>query len=82
MVSDTDPKAERVWIGLWRKATPEERLRRTMAFSREIAEISRQNIARERPGWSRQELDLYWVELNYGRDLACKVRQRITGNRV
>jgi hypothetical protein len=77
MLSDTKPEAEKVWIELWRKATPTERLARTFRMSSWAIQRSRAALAAARPELSPRERDLWWVELNYGKPLADKVRAHL-----
>jgi len=74
MISDTSPEAERVFIELWRQLTPGERVRRALHLSSMVMRMSRQALKRRRPDLSEREIDLWWVELNYGRELAHGLR--------
>ncbi len=77
MLSDTSPEAERVWIELWRKATPERRLERTLAVTDFVVTASRAAIAKARPDLSPREQKLFWVENTYGRKLADELREHL-----
>jgi hypothetical protein len=77
MLSDTTDQAERVWIELWRQKSPAFRLQRALALSAEVIARSRAAIARAVPVWSKQQCDLFWVEVHYGRDLADRLREHL-----
>jgi hypothetical protein len=74
MLSDTHPDAERVQLDLIRKMTIAERLARAGEWTRMVVNLSRQNIALAHPGVDARELDLLWVEQQYGADLALRLR--------
>ncbi len=74
MLSDTHPEAERVQLDLIRKMTVAERLARAAEWTRMVVNLSRQGLARANPDLDKRELDLLWVERQYGRDLAVRLR--------
>jgi hypothetical protein len=69
-LTDTDPEARRVQMELLRRASPERRLRLALSLSRSVLMLSREGIARRRPGATAQEIGLEFVRLHYGPDLA------------
>ncbi len=71
---DTSPEAERVQIELIRKAPPAKRFGLARSLSQSLIQASRQTIRRLHPELSQEELDLLFVELHYGKDLANNVR--------
>ena len=80
MLSDTHPDAERVQIELIRKASIAERIAAMRSLTRMATRLSRQAIARANPQASPREVDLIWVELHYGPELARKVREYLEQN--
>ncbi len=72
--ADTSVEAERVQIDLIRAAPVSRRLQMAWSHSATIIGLARQALARARPDASRQELDLQFVELHYGVDLATALR--------
>jgi hypothetical protein len=74
MLSDTHPDAERVQLELIRTMTIAERLKRAAEWTRTAVNFSRQGIAKAHPGLDNRELDLLWVEQQYGRDLSNRLR--------
>ncbi len=75
MFSDTSPEAEKVQIELLRNATNAQRLGLALSMTDLAIRLSRRAIARANPGLSRRELDLKFVEVHYGKDLAERVRE-------
>ena len=71
---DTHPKAEAVLIGLIRQASVAKRISRMRSLSRTILRLSKRAIAKANPGLSKQELDILFVKIHYGEDLANRLR--------
>lgn len=72
--SDTSPEAERVQIELLRKAGVARRIELTFSLTQSAIELSRQGMRRRYPHASEEELNLLFIELNYGKELADCVR--------
>ena len=79
MLSDTSPEAEKVQIELLRRATVAERFAMMESLTTMTINLSRRAIARANPELTPEELNLKWVELNYGKELADNVREYIKG---
>lgn len=75
MFSDTSPQAEKVQIDLLRRMSVAQRLGLMRKWTRTLVHLSRQGLARANPGLDDRELDLLWVENQYGRDLAVRLRE-------
>lgn len=75
---DTHPEIERVQIELLRQATPQRRLALGLSLSEEALEIAHQAITRAHPLASRQERQLLFVEVTYGKELAERIRHYLT----
>ncbi len=73
--ADTSPEAERVQIDLLRSAPVSRRLRLAWSLSATVIGVARHALARKSPHLSQQELDVRFVELHYGRDLAAELRR-------
>ena len=80
--SDTSPEAERIQIDLLRKAGVARRIELTFSLTQSAIELSRQGMRRRYPHASEEELDLLFVELNYGKDLAYRVRTALARKRA
>jgi hypothetical protein len=74
MFSDTSPEAEKVQIELLRQATNAQRLAMALSLTDLAIRLARRAIARANPGLSQQELDLIYLDVHYGRELADRVR--------
>ena len=72
--SDTHPDAERVQLGLLRKASVARRLDLTRSVSATAIALSRRAIARANPNLNDRDLDLLFVEYHHGADLAERLR--------
>ncbi len=71
---DTRPEAERVQIELLRKATVERRLELGLSLCQQVSEIAYAGIKRANPSASQKEIELLFVEANYGRSIANRVK--------
>lgn len=78
MLSDTSPEAEKVQIELLREAGVAGRIARMRSLTRMAAKLSRRAIARANPRFSSREVDLMWVELHYGKELAAGYRKDLS----
>jgi hypothetical protein len=74
MLSDTHPAAEKVQIELFRRATGAQKITQMRSLTSLVIGLSRRGIARANPHLDRHEVDMLWVELNYGKDLAERLR--------
>ena len=73
-VQDTPPGIERVQIELLRRAGPVRRAALACAMTATATILSRRAIQRAHPEWNDHDVNLFWLEVHYGRDLAAKVR--------
>jgi hypothetical protein len=67
---DTHPDAERVQIELIRKMTPAQKFYYICSISQKAIDESKRAIKQAHPNASKQELDVLFVEYNYGKELA------------
>jgi len=74
MLSDTHPDAEKVQIDLIRKASVAKRISMMRSLTSMLVKLSRRGIARLNPNFDSQEVNLLWVEINYGKPLAEELR--------
>jgi len=74
MFSDTHPDAERVQIELLRRQTGAQRIAKTRSLTSLAVRLSRRAIARANPGMTPREVEMRWVELNYGKTIANNLR--------
>jgi hypothetical protein len=71
---DTSPEAERVQIELIRKASPVKLFGLVRSMSQTMMQASRETIRQLHPDASQEELNLLFIELYYGKELANRVR--------
>lgn len=73
-LSDTHPDIGRKQIELLRAAGPARRARIACEMTTWSVAASRRAILQAHPGFSERDVDLLWVEIHYGKDLADKLR--------
>ena len=78
---DTDPEAERFQIELLRRAGPARRAHLALSLSAQVIGLARRAARRSLPDASTVEVDLRFVELNYGRELASDLRSFLASRR-
>ena len=79
--SDTHPKIHEKWISLMRAMSVSEKFSRVCNLSRTVIELSRRAIRRAHPDWDQRRVNLYFVEIHYGRHLAEGVKAHLDGSR-
>ena len=72
--SDTSEAALAVQLDCLRKMSPQERLRRALAWSGQLRRMAFAAIRRRHPDLSNAEVQLKFIELTYGKELADEVR--------
>lgn len=72
--ADTDADAERVQVDLLRAAPVARRLHLALSLSATVIGAARRALARAQPHASPRELDLRFVEVHYGAELAAGLR--------
>ena len=72
---DTHPEAERFQISLIRGTDIACRIAHARSLSQTVIQLSRRAISRAKPGLSKAELDLLFVEYHYGSDQAARLRK-------
>lgn len=72
--TDTHPDAERVQIGLLRKASVARRVGLARSFSRMAIQLARRAIRRAHPEADEENVGLRFVSLHYGEELAGRLR--------
>jgi hypothetical protein len=72
--ADTDADAERVQVNLLRAAPVARRLALALSLSATVIGAARRAIARSYPHASPRELDLRFVEVHYGAEMAAGLR--------
>ncbi len=73
--SDTQPAAEKVQIELLRRAGVARRFALAASLTETAIGLCRRSLRRRHPGASEAEIALLFVSLNYGDDLAHRLRE-------
>ena len=73
--TDTSSDAEDVLIELTRRMPSAERVMKTLRMSSRLIRECKAAIARNNPGLTQREIDIAFIELNYGKELATAVNQ-------
>lgn len=76
---DTTVEAERVQIALFRAATLERRIALALSLSKTVLSLSRTAIRQAHPDVTEEEVDLLFIEYQYGEKLARQVRAYLAG---
>ena len=79
--ADTDPDAERVQIELLRQAGPTRRAAMALSLSAQVIGLARRAIRASLPDATEEEVNLRFVELNYGEELASDLRRFLAARR-
>ncbi len=69
---DTDDSVENKQVELLRKLTPGQRFNLTCSLTHSVIQLSRKAIASSFPELNDKEIDLKFIELNYGKEIAQK----------
>lgn len=73
--TDTSPEAEAIQLDCLRRMTPQQRLSRTCALSQQVKRMAFEAIRRRHPDFSERQVQLLFIELTYGKDLAAEVKR-------
>lgn len=72
---DTRPEAEKVLISLLRNANTAQKFAQIRSLSQTAIQLSRRAIARANRDLSEQQIDLRFITLHYGKELANNVKK-------
>ena len=78
-LSDTSKAAEVFQVQMLKRAGTARRVDLVRNLSETMIQLSRRAIARRHPRLSSEEVNLVFVELSYGRDLAERVERYMQG---
>jgi hypothetical protein len=70
---DTNPEIERVQYEMLRKLGPAERVRLMRSLSQDVMQMSWRAVQRANPEASHKEIDLLFVAMIYGEELAANL---------
>lgn len=77
LLDDTHPKIKEIQISLMRKAGISERTMRMRSLSQTVINLSRRAISRTHPEYNKHDVDLFFVRLHYGDDIADRLQTYI-----
>ena len=77
-IRDTSLEAEAVLIRLLRAKPAWERLGDAISASNRVAEQCKNAIQRQHPKISKEEIELRFIKLNYGSEVAAEVRAHLS----
>jgi len=80
MLSDTDSEAEAVRQELLLRAPDHQKFGMVRALTATVVALSRQGIRERHPEYDERDVDVHFVEMNCGRELAEGLRRRLEGN--
>ena len=80
--NDTSPEAKQVQLELIRRMSPSDRLQKTLDLSCELIRMSKAAIRRRYPEFTEDDVRIKFIELNYGNELAEKVKAWRQGEAV
>ena len=80
MLTDTHPDAEAIRQELLRRQTAAEKFSLVRALTATVVSLCRQGIRERHPEFDERAVDLHFVEMNYGRELAEGLRRRLEGD--
>ncbi len=73
IAADTDPRAARVQIEVWRRMGPERRSRAAAELSESLMQTIREQIRAARPEWTPRQVTLALIARLHGAELAARV---------
>ena len=74
---DTRPEAEKVLISLLRKSKTSKKFAQIRSLSQTAIQLSRRAIARANRDLSEEQIDLRFITLHYGKELANNVKKKL-----
>jgi len=78
---DTNIKTEKKLISLLKKQSRAEKFSRVRSLTETAINSSKRAIKRNNKGLNERQINLLFIEYNYGKDLAEKVRKYLAGNK-
>ncbi len=72
--SDTNPKIEKLLVEMIRSLSTSQRISKSLSLTSSMIYLSKRAIRRANPDKNKSELDLLFVKLHYGSELADKLK--------
>ena len=73
--TDTRPEAEKILISLLRKSNTSKKFAQIRSLSQTTIQLSRRAIGRANRGLSEEQINLRFITLHYGKELANNVKE-------
>ncbi len=73
--TDTSPEIYEMQLGLLRRMSPCERLRKSFSLSRQVKQMTMDAIHRRHPDFDEDAIRLKFIELTYGKSLSDDLRR-------
>jgi hypothetical protein len=74
-LNDTNKNAEKIQLDLIRRASVTQRIHAMSSLSETTRSLSRRAILRANPDFSQQDIDIAFVDLHYGHELAERLKK-------
>lgn len=68
--TDTTPEAQQVQLELWKSMTGQQRVGKALALSQQLRAMAFAAIVRRHPEFDAAQVQLKFIELTYGAELA------------
>lgn len=78
---DTNIKAEKILISLLKKESRTEKFSKVCSLSETAINLSKRAIKRANKDLNENQINLLFIEYNYGKDLAKKVKKYLERNK-
>ena len=78
---DTHPESEAFLVSLLRKKSTAEKFALVCSLSQSTIKLSKRAIARANKNFNEDDVNIKFVELHYGKDLALRFQKYITQKR-
>lgn len=78
---DTNVKTEKILISLLQKQSASEKFSHVRSLSETAINLSKRAIKRANKGINESQINLLFIEYNYGKDLAEKVKKYLERNK-
>ena len=76
---DTSAEAEAVRLELNRRMAPSQRVEKSLRLTSQMMRCCKSAIRRRHPEFTKDEVDVKFIELHYGAELAAAVQARLEG---
>jgi len=80
--TDTDPRAERVWLSLIRQASTAQRFALVREGTSRAIQLSRRALQRQMPDATDEQILIEFVRLHHGPELADRLRAYLEQRRA